>query len=43
MKECENDTCSAPILPYEDFCSEECWEEWHAKYEPETLARATVR
>ncbi|WP_329289531.1 hypothetical protein [Streptomyces pseudovenezuelae] len=42
-KVCENDRCRTPIRPVEDFCSEGCWEEWHAKYDPETLARATPR
>jgi predicted nucleic acid-binding Zn ribbon protein len=41
-KRCENG-CGAPIRSYEDFCSEGCWEEWHAKHDPETLARATPR
>ncbi|MGW0861280.1 hypothetical protein [Streptomyces sp. NPDC002611] len=41
-KRCENG-CRAPIRSYEDFCSEGCWEEWHAKHDPETLARATAR
>lgn len=40
---CDNDGCWTPTRKYEDFCSEECWEGWHAKYEPEALARATVR
>jgi hypothetical protein len=41
-KVCEND-CGAPIRPVEDFCSEECWEEWHAKYDPAVLERVTPR
>lgn len=41
MKVCENDGCHTPIKSYEDFCSEECWDEWHAKYDPDTLAAVT--
>ncbi|WMI34801.1 hypothetical protein SEA_MARAV_79 [Streptomyces phage Marav] len=36
-KECEGPGCHAPVRSYEDFCSESCWEWWHAKYDPETL------
>jgi hypothetical protein len=43
MRECENDGCHAPIRSVEDFCSEGCWEEWHAKYEPEVLEMVTPR
>jgi hypothetical protein len=43
VKECENDGCHAPIRSVEDFCSEGCWEEWHAAYDPEVLARAAPR
>ncbi|MEV5330841.1 hypothetical protein [Streptomyces werraensis] len=32
---CEN--CGAPVRPFEDFCGEICWEEWHAVNDPETL------
>jgi hypothetical protein len=43
QKRCATDGCSAPISLVEDFCSEVCWEEWHAKYEPEVLKRVTPR
>ncbi len=36
-KECEGPGCHAPIRLYEDFCSDSCWEWWHAEYSPETL------
>ncbi|MFF4054631.1 hypothetical protein ACFYZ0_02410 [Streptomyces sp. NPDC001708] len=42
-KECQNDGCRAPIRLVEDFCSKGCWEEWHAKHEPEVLERVTPR
>ncbi|QOV06207.1 hypothetical protein KGG72_gp77 [Streptomyces phage Salutena] len=37
---CEN--CGAPVRPYEDFCGEICWEEWHAVNDPETPDKVTV-
>ena len=40
---CDNDGCWTPTRKHEDFCSEECWTEWHAKYEPEVLDRVTTR
>ncbi|MFF9095693.1 hypothetical protein ACF1AX_21485 [Streptomyces sp. NPDC014802] len=40
---CDNDRCWTPTRKHEDFCSEECWTEWHAKYEPEVLERVTTR
>ncbi|QPB09905.1 hypothetical protein KGG73_gp71 [Streptomyces phage Sentinel] len=42
VKRCENG-CHAPIRSYEDFCSEECWTEWHAVNAPEVLAAVTPR
>jgi hypothetical protein len=41
-KRCQNG-CHAPIRDVEDFCSEGCWEEWHAKYDPEVLEKVTPR
>ena len=41
QKECENDGCNTPIRLVEDFCSDACWAEWHAKNDPETLAKTT--
>ena len=43
VKRCENTGCNTPTRPYEDFCSEGCWEGWHAVNEPQVLARATPR
>ncbi len=43
IDECENDGCHAPIRAHEDFCSEACWTEWHAKHDPEVLTRVTPR
>lgn len=40
QKTCENGGCHAPIRPVEDFCSEECWDGWHAMHQPEALAAA---
>lgn len=40
---CDNDGCWTPTRKHEDFCSEGCWEAWHAKYEPEVLERVTPR
>jgi hypothetical protein len=37
------ETCGAPVRPHEDFCSEECWTEWHAVNDPEVLTRVTPR
>ncbi|MFG2923902.1 hypothetical protein ACGFYA_20635 [Streptomyces sp. NPDC048305] len=42
-RECENDGCNTPINKAVEFCSGECWDEWHAKYSPETLAQLTPR
>ncbi|MFJ6893573.1 hypothetical protein [Streptomyces hokutonensis] len=42
-KTCENDRCNTPIRSVEDFCSEGCWEEWHAKCDPEVLEKVTPR
>lgn len=37
--ECYNVDCSNPTRPFEEFCSGECWEVWHAAYDPETYER----
>ncbi|MFF3249719.1 hypothetical protein ACFYWP_01635 [Actinacidiphila glaucinigra] len=42
-KVCEADDCWAPIRPVEDFCSEACWEAWHAVHDPQVLERVTPR
>lgn len=36
---CNNVDCYAPISDAVEFCSGECWEEWHAAYDPETYRR----
>ncbi|MEU9795047.1 hypothetical protein AB0E27_31425 [Streptomyces sparsogenes] len=38
-KECMDDGCHAPVREHEDFCSEDCWEWWHRKHDPETYER----
>jgi hypothetical protein len=42
QRRCENG-CGAPIRAVEDFCSEGCWESWHAVHEPGVLERVTAR
>jgi len=36
------ESCGAPTRPYEDFCSDICWVEWHEVNDPETLDKATT-
>ncbi|WJN62613.1 hypothetical protein [Streptomyces phage phiScoe1] len=37
VRRCDNG-CNAPIRSTEDFCSAECWDEWHMKHRAEDYA-----